>query len=128
MKAVFCLFLAIAALARADETTDRQAIRDVIAAFNDLRQRPLVLAPGADISPLQRLAGREVSQLYFEAKSIRFVTPDVAFVDAAASQFGTTILKRTLAASFVLRRMDGAWKIAILRVNLPPYPTGIVRV
>jgi hypothetical protein len=128
MKAVFCLLLAIAALARADENTDRQAVRDVIAAFNDLRQRPAVLAPGADIPSLQRFAGPEVSQLYFEAKSIRFVTPDVAFVDAAASQFGTTILKRTLAANFVLRRMDGAWKIAILRVNIPRYPTGIVRV
>jgi hypothetical protein len=129
MKAVLCLLLLTAAPALAEESADRDAIRRVIAAFNDLQQRPSMLAPDADIAPLSRLALREASQVYFTAISIKFLTLDIAFVDAAAAQFGTLIMKRTWPAYFVLRRIGNEWRVSVLRITpLPPYPLGAARV
>jgi hypothetical protein len=113
MKAVVWFLLA-AGLAQADERTD--AVRRAIAAFNDLRERAAVLTPDADLSPLERFGGQEVSQVYFEARSIKFLTGDVAFVDARASQFGSTIMKRAMPAYFVLRRVGGEWRVAVMRI------------
>jgi len=48
---------------RAGETADSEAIRKAISAFNDPARRAAVLAPGADVAPLKRLAGQEVSQV-----------------------------------------------------------------
>ena len=62
-------------------------------------------------------AGQEVSQVYFEVRSIKFLTADVAFVDARASQFGSTILKRSMPAYFVLRKTGGEWRIAVMRLS-----------
>jgi hypothetical protein len=58
-----------------------------------------------------------VSQVYFEATAIRLVTPDVAFVDATAAQYGSVILKRSTAAVFVLKREGGAWRISVMRIE-----------
>jgi ketosteroid isomerase-like protein len=75
-----------------------------------------VVARDADLSPLGRFAGEEMSQVYFEAKAIRFVTADVAFVDAAASQYGSTIMKRSMRAVFVMKREGGGWRISVMRI------------
>jgi hypothetical protein len=115
MKALFCL-LTFAALAWADEPADSHAIRKVIASFNHASERASVLAHDADIPPLDRFAGQDVSQVYFEPTAIRLVTPDVAFVDATATQFGSMILKRTSRAMFVLKREGGVWRISVMRV------------
>ncbi|HEY1493188.1 MAG TPA: hypothetical protein VGF49_01535 [Candidatus Solibacter sp.] len=113
MRAAIWILLC-AALAHADERTD--AVRKAIAAFNDLRDRSAVLTADADLSPLERFGGQEVSQVYFEVRSIKFLTGDIAFVDATASQFGSTIMKRALPAYFVLRRVGGEWRVAVMRV------------
>ena len=76
-----------------------------------------MLARDADLSPLDRFAGQEMSQVYFEATAIRFVTPDVAFVDATASQYGSTIMKRSMRAVFVMKREGGAWRISVMRIT-----------
>jgi hypothetical protein len=76
-----------------------------------------VLASDADIASLDRFAGPEKSQVFFEATAIRLVTPDVAFVDTTGSQFGSLIMKRTIPAVFVLKREAGAWHIAVLRIH-----------
>jgi len=115
MKALCCL-LTIAAFAGADEPADSQAIRKVIASFNHAPERAAVLARDADIPPLDRYAGQEISQVYFEVSAIRMVTPDVAFVDATASQFGSVILKRSSRAMFVLKRESGVWRISVMRI------------
>ena len=47
------------------------------------------------------------------------MTPDVAFADATASQFGSVILKRSSPAMFVLKREDGVWRISVLRIRIP---------
>lgn len=116
MKAIQGIFLMLAAGAWAAEPADSQAIRKAIATFNDPRERATVLARDADLSPLDRFAGQEVSQVYFEATAIRLVTPDVAFVDTTASQFGSLIVKRTLPAVFVLKREAGIWRISVMRI------------
>jgi hypothetical protein len=115
MKSLYCL-LTLAALAWADEPADFQAIRKVISSFNHASERAAVLAHDADVSPLDRYAGQEVSQVYFETAAIRLVTPDVAFVDATASQFGSVILKRSTRAMFVLKREGGVWRISVMRL------------
>ena len=106
----------LAASVWAGDPPDSEAIRKAIATFNDPRQRATVLAAGADIAPLNRFAGQGVSQVYFEVTAIRMVSPDVAFVDAAASQFGSLILKRTSPVVFVLKRESGAWRISVMRI------------
>ena len=105
----------LAASAWAAEPGDNEAIRKAIAAFNNLRERVTVLARDADIQPLDRFGGQEVSQVYFEATAIKLVTPEVAFVDAKASQFGSLMMKLSMPAVFVLNREGGAWRIAVMR-------------
>ena len=95
---------------------DSEAIRKAIATFNHPHERATVLARDADLSPLDRFAGQEVSQVYFEVTAIRMVSPDLAFVDAAASQYGSLIVKRSVPAVFVLKRGGGAWRISVMRV------------
>jgi hypothetical protein len=121
MKAICCVFPMLAVCAWAAEPADTEAIRKAIATFNRPGERASVLARDADLSPLAHLAGQEVSQVYFEVKTIRLVdagmrTPDVAFVEAAASQFGSLIVKRTMPALFVLKREGGAWRISVMRI------------
>jgi hypothetical protein len=117
MKATWCILLGLCARAWAADPADNEAIRKAIATFNDPHERATVLARDADLSPLGRFAGQEVSQVYFEAKAIRFVTADVAFVDAAASQYGSTIMKRSMRAVFVVKREGGAWRISVMRIT-----------
>jgi ketosteroid isomerase-like protein len=121
MKAIWGIFLIFGACSWADEPADSEAIRKAIATFNDPHQRATVLARDADLSPLGRFAGQEVSQVYFESTAIRLVTPDVAFVDAAASQYGSTIMKRTMPAVFVLKREGGTWRISVMRLAARGY-------
>lgn len=106
----------LAAIAWAAGPADHEAVRKAIATFNNPHERASVLARDADIAPLAPFAGQEVSQVFFEATAIRLVTPDVAFVDATASQFGSVILKRSSPAVFVLKREAGAWRISVMRI------------
>jgi hypothetical protein len=119
MKAIYWIFPMLAVCAWAAEPGGNEAIRKAIATFNNPRERATVLARDADIPPLEGFAGQEVSQVYFEATAIRLVTPDVAFVDAAASQYGSLIMKRSMPAVFVLKRERGAWRISVMRVARP---------
>src|ERR1017187_8436906 len=116
MRAVYCVLPMLAAFAWAGDPAE-DAIRKAIATFNDPHKRATVLAPGANIAPLDRVGGPGVSRVYFEATAIRFVTPDVAKVKASASQYGSVILKRTMPVVFVLKREGGVWRISVLRVR-----------
>jgi hypothetical protein len=111
-----CVFPILAACAWAAGPAD-EAIRKAIATFNNPRERATVVARDADIAPLDRFGGQEVSQVYFEATAVKLVSPDVAFVDAKASQFGSLILKRSTSAVFVLKHEGGAWRISVMRIG-----------
>jgi len=119
MRALHCAVLLPAACAWADETSDRAAIEKVVIAFNHSDRRAAVLAKDADLDPRARDSGAEpwseVSQRYFVSHGVRFVTPDVAVVDAGATQYGSLVARRT-SAFFVMRREGAAWKIVWLRV------------
>ncbi len=118
MKAVLGLFLILLARVSADPA-EHDAIRKVIVAFNDLKERLHLLTDDADLTPIARFGGQEVSQVYFETRSIKLLNPETAFVDATASQFGSTIMKRSMPAYFVLRKVAGQWKVAVMRIGHP---------
>ncbi len=113
MKLLMCLLLPL--FLRADEARDRTAIRKAIATFNNTYERESVLVPKPDLPDLTRCWQQEVSQIYFEMRAVRFVTPDVALADADANRYGMG--KHTAAAFFILKREGAAWKIDSLRLN-----------
>ena len=113
MRILWSIPLLWALSARAD---DGAAIRKAVAAFNDPRQRASVLAADSDLDGLPRYRGPELSQVYFEVTAVRFVTPGVAVVDAAGSQYGSLIVKRSLPAVFVFKKEGEEWRVAVLRV------------
>jgi len=119
MKFVFCLALAMAAVAWADEASDRAAIQNAIKQFNDPQARASVLAPEADIPDLSGRPWDERSRIYFTFKDVRFVTHDVALADATASQYGS-MMYRNQPAVFILKRIEGEWKIDSLRLLSTP--------
>jgi hypothetical protein len=120
MRRVLWIVPLIAGLAPAWQGPEEQAVRKVLTAFNDLKERPKLLTPDADVAPLTQYGAREVSQVYFEAQSVKFVTPDVVFVDAKASQYGSTIMKRSMPAYFVLKKVEGVWRVAVMRIGRRP--------
>ncbi len=65
-------------------------------------------------------------------QSVRFITPEIALVDAANTQYGSTILVRRVPVLFVMKKEARDWRIASLRVladfttlpDLPPIRRG----
>jgi hypothetical protein len=121
MRALCYVPFLLAACAWADEAADRAAIEKAVIAFNHPHERATVLAKDANLSSPTRYAWQEVSQVFFESQGVRFVTPDVAVVDAAGSQYGSVIVKQSIPALFVMRREGGDWKVVILRMVAPRY-------
>jgi len=113
MRALCCLLLLLPLL-HADEAGDRTAIGQAIHRFNDTSARQSVLAPNADVPDLSGCWRQEVSPIYFQMKTVRFVTPDVALADAAANRY--SLGKQTAPAFFVLKRAGADWKIDALRL------------
>ena len=123
MRALRYAAILLAGCAWADEASDRAAIEKVVIAFNHPEERAAVLAKDADIGLLAPGSGpepwSEISAPFFASRRVRLVTPDVAVVDARASQYGSMILKRTVPAIFVMRREADAWKVVLLRIGAP---------
>jgi len=142
MKLIACISLVFAALAYPDEATDRPAIERVIRLLNDRQtasskeQISALFISDAD-SDLGRLTALNTQWLQLSSeplsemtsprltiRSIRFVTPDVALVNAASVQYGSNIPVRRIPVLFVLKKEGKDWRIAALRVladlaNLP---------
>jgi len=123
--------LFFAAWARADSATDRKAIESLIALLNDHRVLPrslfardaanssTELARLADLDRMLSSSSELLSELTapkIEINSIRFITPDVALVEGANSQFGSMILKSELPILFVMKREGKNWRIASFRI------------
>ncbi|HEY7333926.1 MAG TPA: hypothetical protein VH639_03515 [Bryobacteraceae bacterium] len=114
----------LAALGRADEAADRPAIDRTIESLNGANNeaaiRELATAEAYDdLNRLFSLNGRpwsETSRPHYTVRRIRFITPDVALLDATAAQYGSTILVRRLRILFAMRREEGKWRIASARV------------
>ena len=105
-----------------DETADRAAIESVIAALNG-RSKPVASlftpdAAPADVQELTNLAESsreplsEFTPPHFIIRSIRFVTPGVALVEAEKDmQYGSLILKPIVPLALVMKK-DTEWRIA----------------
>ena len=134
MKAFPCIPLLFATLACADTTADRAAIERVVGAVivdpNDSGAKPgsRLFTADADseldrlldldrrLLELSREPWSEVTSPRLVIQAIRFVTPDVALVNAANTHYGSMILARRIPVLFVMKKEGTAWRIASLRV------------
>jgi hypothetical protein len=128
MKILVLFTLLLPAGARADEAADRAAIEKTIAALSDAAAKPAdVWAPGVDGAVERRkLSTGPMSEVFsgkISTQSIRFVTRRIAMVDASQTQFGSTILSRSVPLVLMLKKVRKGWRISELRVvAVPTYP------
>jgi hypothetical protein len=134
MKPILLLPLLFPLCWGADESAGRAAIEKVIAALNDEGATASAFftadADPAEIHQLDRLKQRmretarkpwsEVMAPKILSRRIRFVTPEVAIVDGVIFQYGSALLRST-PLIFVMRKQEGGWRIASLRI-LPGSP------
>jgi hypothetical protein len=127
MKAVLCLTILLAICARADEVSDRGAIRDLMADLNHPDQHPLadLFTADADRAEQARLAylvrrleerkrpWSETATPAIIARSVRFVTAEVALVDATYAPYGAVFPGSPML--FVLKKVATVWRIASVR-------------
>ena len=127
MKVVLCLTVLLAICAHADEVSDRAAIRDLMADLNHPDQRPLADLFTADADRVeqarlaylvQRLEERkrpwsETATPAIVSRSVRFVTADVALVDAMYAPYGAVL--RGTPMLFVLKKVATDWRIVSVR-------------
>ena len=111
MKAIPGILLLCASLAFADVPADRTAIEHVINSPSTARLVSALFTAGDDSQPWS-----EVTPPYIAIQSIRFLTPEVALVDATSTQFGTMILVRRVPIWLVMKKEGTTWKIASLRL------------
>jgi hypothetical protein len=134
MKAFPCIPLLFAALACADTLPDRAAIERVVGAVivdpTDSGAKPgsRLFTADADneldrlldldrrLLELSREPWSEITSPRLVIQSIRFVTPDVALVNAVNTHYGSMILARRIPVLFVMKKEGTAWRIASLRV------------
>src|SRR5258707_6218201 len=123
MKTIICIALLFATLGWADEAADRSAIERVIAQMNtdqyrsaEKRMTQLFTADADnELDRLSHLSRRllqaadkpwsEVTTPRMVIQSIRFVTSEVALVDAANTQYGSTILVRNVPMLIVMQKV-----------------------
>jgi hypothetical protein len=112
----------------ADEAADRAAIDALIAALNNHTQPSSNLFTGdsadiqrelANLAAASRPSGgplSEVSEPHITVRSVRFITSDVALVDATSDQFGSTLPVRRIPVLLILKK-DANWRIAAVRIS-----------
>ena len=148
MTRLATLFLALAAVlavsAQGDRAADETAIRAVIQAFLDTREKNDAAALGAllteDVDQQQTSGnvrrGREAvvtgslatqqstgGRRTITVDSLRFVGADVAIADGRYDSVGRADgTDQRMLTSMVLRREGGGWKIAAIRNMLPADP------
>ncbi len=134
---LICGLLMLFSFTRADERSDRLAIQRLIDALNeylaDPGQQPAA-APFTDdagneitrLSDLDRSlvpANKpwpEVTEPTIVIQAIRFITPDVALIEATNVQYGSIILVRRVPLLLVVKRETSGWRIAALRIVVEP--------
>ena len=115
-------------LAWADDATDRTAIESRVRALNQARTEQAVarlFVAGAenDLDRISEWDPRPWSEQWPErtapmivVQTIRFVTPDVALVEAARTSYGSVFAVTRVPLFLVMKRDGGEWRIAALRV------------
>src|SRR5262249_33888074 len=106
---------------KARKEADAKAFSELFARDGNLRIGNQILATGP--SAIEKVlkkprAWSEVTAPRIEDESVRFVSPDVALVDATQTQYGSVILKQSVPV-ILLMKLDGEeWRIASLWINL----------
>jgi hypothetical protein len=101
--------ISVSALNKAQNQTERQALFTPDA-DNDFNRLP---ASGGQ-------PWSEVSEPILIIRTVRFVSPEVALVDAMNSRFGSTVLVQRTPVLLVMRKEQNVWKIASVRILLAP--------
>ncbi len=142
MKGIVAGFLVFTAVVcAADEAQDRASIERIVETLNGARSPENLKAIAAlftadaqdEVNLLQRMVQSddpmwsEVTAPRITVRSIRFITADVALVDAVNSQFGSLILVRRVPLLLTMKRESGGWRITSFRVvveleRIPPPP------
>jgi uncharacterized protein (TIGR02246 family) len=144
LAAVLAFTAAVAAFAQADRAADEAAVRAVIQAFLDTREKNdaagLAALLTADVDQRQTSgnlrSGRDAvvsgslttqqstgGRRTISVDSLRFIGPDVAIADGRYDSLGRADgTDQRMLTSMVLRREGGAWKIAAIRNMLPSQP------
>jgi hypothetical protein len=111
----------IAALNKALDKPDNGAFAALFLKDADLRLGDR-LYPGVAAVTIRLSESRrpwsEVTPPRIEEVQIRRLAPDIALVDAAWVQYGSTILRRALPAILVLKQENEEWRVATLRVGV----------
>jgi hypothetical protein len=108
MKWVIGLLVASSWLWAADQAKDRAAIDKVIVSLNDAKTRP-------DAGEVWT----EMSRPMIVIRSVQFVSPKVARVEASRVQYGS-VMSRSVPVVILLERKRGAWTITSLREGAEP--------
>lgn len=146
LLAVVAAAATASAWAQGDRAADEAAIRGVVQAFLDTRERndavALAALMTADVDQRQTSgnlrSGRDAvvsgslatqqstgGRRSIAVDSIRFIGPDVALVDGRYDSIGRADgTDRHMLTSMVLRREGSVWKIAAIRNMLPTSPEG----
>jgi hypothetical protein len=123
--------LAFGHLALADEAADRTAINTLVASLNDRtasHDQLYTSDSGDSRMQLERLTGTrsepmsapmsEVTRPFIALNAVRFITPDVALVDAAGAQYGSLYMRRV--PVLLILRKSQAWQVAFVRIIAGP--------
>jgi hypothetical protein len=126
MKALLGAGLVLTAVAFSETPADRTSIEQVIRSLLSAKTPSVLFTADAD-SDLDRLkdadlrmaeAARqpwsELTPPQLVIQAIRFMTPDVATVDVADTQFGT--VPRRVPLLLVMKKNGSDWRIASLKV------------
>jgi hypothetical protein len=125
MKPMLLLAFGLASLCRADDAADRAAIEKIMPVLTRPEDRAAVIADSADVrAVLERIDSlatsappwSELRPPSITTEDIRFVTSDVALIDAHAGREGM----RTIRFIAVLRRDAGRWRIVAMRITAVP--------
>jgi hypothetical protein len=127
MKILIAAALLCTGIASAEGPADRTAIETVINSLktaapvstlftadadSDLAQLKAVDSAMAD-SAKQPWSEKMTPRLLID--SVRFLTPDIALVQAAETQIGSVMVRR-VPVQFVMKKETGGWKIASLKL------------
>ncbi|MBZ5632707.1 MAG: hypothetical protein LAO55_06200 [Acidobacteriia bacterium] len=111
MKCAVLLLLAAPWVWAANEAADRAAIDKLIASLNDPKARP-------DAGEVWT----EMSHPILVTRSVQFLSPKVARVDAARVQYGS-VMTHSVPVVILLEKRRGGWRIVSLREGAEPLPT-----
>ena len=112
----------IAQLNEARRRSDAKAFSELFTADGEFRVGKEIVGTGRDAiaAALQQpMVWSEVTPPRIENESVRFISADVALVDAIQTQYGSLIMKQSVPVAILLKRDAADWRIVSLRVYPP---------